>query len=194
MPSPIIKTHLIILTLLLYGCKITGLSTLNITNSSENSTINESSPLAQKIENENLSQIKKPDITDSTAALRHDIELKSKGFGIFNYSKLTRENCQENFLSITSNIEDLREELKDTEENLKDEQKDLEEARESLEEARQTGNEDLIKKRIEDFKEQEVDYDNVFDEMEDLKKLFKKYRIIQDTISDECVRLSLNKS
>ena len=181
-----LKEVLIICLVIIAGCT-TGYSVYE-------EEKNESNVTAESV-NESAVQ-EKEDATKNLSAkeINHEKRLVAKGFGIFNYSVLTAENCDDFELTMIDKITGLRENIKDKEKNTQDEEDDVIAAKRVYDASLQRGDEREIERDRERLKDQEDEAREARDDLDEADKLLRRYEIILKEIQIECLALKAKET
>lgn len=171
------KALLLIGLLLIWGCS----KELEI---SKNLTAREDINKTMNITEQNSSDIKEEPFN-----FEKERRYEARGFGIFDFNILNRENCDEKYELFKSKSAELSKDIREESEELEEEIDDLEKAENELENARESGDEHLINRALRDYEEENEDVEETEDELEDLENLKKRYEIISGEIDKICKRL-----
>jgi len=150
----------------------------------KNITSNETAP--NKIPSITLRNIKHNE--EKQVNIDVEKEYEAKGFGIFDFNILKKENCKEKYNIFKNKAADINQHIRDEQEELEDELKDLEKAEADLGIAQNSGDEDDIEEALEDYQSEKEDAEDVEDGLEDLERLKRRYEIISEEINKICAR------
>ncbi len=170
--------------LFLEGCA-TGNAVLDV-NSSQNATLHEDVP------NNTLQTSSKDAPVDASNKNTEEKRLKkleALGFGIFNYTELTLENCDDSYAALIDTIGEIEDDLKDAKDTFKKRQATLEELLSQMPEAEASGNSHTINALQDDIENERDAHDEARKELDDTQDLFHKYQIIREQIKKYCLEL-----
>ena len=115
-------------------------------------------------------------------------ELEAKGLGIVDFSFITAENCDAEYVHLQHELAGLHDNLDETEEELSDEQFDVLKAQQALETAQAANNLKAIEDKEDDLEEEIRDVEAVQDKLDTLSTLEKKYKLVLNSLKDRCKR------
>ena len=168
-----------ILVIFLEGC-VTGYTVLegNVSNDSTDDDVSSDHEAAPAVAE--AASVQK-------ANEQHLRRMEALGFGIFNYSVLTKETCDGHYEEIRDQLRDIEEDIVDGEETLEGKRHHLEDLQEQLAELQQSGNEHAIENLQDGIHDQEEEFGDYKDKLEDLRVLYDKHLIIKNEIKKYCL-------
>ncbi len=115
--------------------------------------------------------------------------LLARGAGIFNFSELTAENCNNTITEYRELLDQTEDDLDEIQQELLEEERDLQKVKSALQTAIQNGNERAADRARDDIDDEQEDVDYVEDLLEEKNEYFRKIKLIFSTLREECVIL-----
>ncbi len=176
---------LLVVALFLEGCVSPQEPVFNETNE----TVLATSPLPEKPSAPFTGAAVAPDVPLLDKRIRM---LEAKGFGLFNYSVLTRDTCKGHYEQMRERLLELEDDIGDAEDNLDEEEQDVFEIEQELGNAQQEGNEHAINKLRDELDHEDDERSEAEDVVEEARELYRKHVIIKKEIKDYCLSLKVS--
>ncbi len=136
----------------------------------------------------NFTNITSPTTSDF-AKEKEEKKFEALGFGIFNYSLLTSDNCLPYYDDYRQHVLDLNEDIMLAAGEAEEEQEDVDQLEEQISEAEEAGDERALEKLQEKLRDEYDESEAALDVQKELEDTFHKYEIIRDQIKRRCIEL-----
>lgn len=128
-----------------------------------------------------------PELSSEKSPL--DQRLLARGGGIFDFTTLTAQNCDELIIRYRELLDETEDDLQDLTDELTEEERDLQKARAALQTALAIGDDHAADRARRDVDDEQEDVNAVEDLVDEQTEYLRKLKLVFSTMKEECPKL-----